>query len=220
MSDKIIDKISMDFLSDRFGIAILGLVWIYLVICSITLLYLAFTIPITEIDMENASWISHSTSTYPTGTLATLIGISCIIVGLVTWKIRGIRFLFPGLCLGIMGILSGQEEHILRNSIWLGSAKIGCYVESLECDRMLGIENSTKPSMHEITPAGKGYAPWYVEQRKREGSWITPVAIMPGISILASPFVAFNSSDLKRVITNQRNDVGQILKISATNHPL
>jgi hypothetical protein len=217
MSDKNSENSSMSSISDKLGIAMLSSVWLYLVICSIALLYLVFTIPITGTDIESASWMSHSTSTYPSGTLATITGISCIVVGLVMWNIRGFIFLFPGLCLGVMGILSGQEENILRNSIWLESAKIGCYVESLECDKMLGIENSSKPSMYEITSTGQTYAKWYVERRKRVGSWLTPIGIMPGISILASPFIVLNSEELKRMIKAQRKSVEQMLDGTANN---
>lgn len=191
------------------GILLIAVLWF--LACVVSSVILAGTIPLSEEDMNNASWLSYSSQTFLFGYLGKVVGgMICLFAVAACFVTKKIFTTLPGLLLGLSIILSTQEENLLRGSIWLESAKIGCFVETRECHQMLGIENSPKQSMYEEDRYGKHHAAWYMKEREKHLTTRALMGFAPGLGVLVSPLALLDREKLETEIQEQRARVEQI----------
>lgn len=192
----------------REAISILVIAWIGL--CAISVLYLGYRVPLNELDLAKASWITSPTdASYLRGVLGAvfvLVGSMLALAGLISrsWTAAAV-----GLIVAAGAHFGTDMTHTVRMGLLNGNIKIGCYVwEMRECHEMLGLDTSSLPSRYAVkgvVEPGGLYAPWYQKRLdnlewNRWYSW-------PPTAFLVAPLHIGDVDRLQALLRDQRGQV-------------
>lgn len=180
----------------------------WLLICVLATQYIRFCVPLSESDMEEASWLWYTIPLhFTTGVLPISMGVMFILVG-IAMAIARSSFLSAllGISLGVFLCFGGGEATVLRLAVAQGWAKIGCWTyTSRECREMLNLPTDNALSMY---GADGAWAEWYTKIRANEPAPL--LYSMPGVTYLTAPLVAMNIDGLISRIRQQRAQVARM----------
>lgn len=200
------------------AIAAAGLLIIsWLIICVLASVWLTFQVPITNEDMQNASFLSPRVGLSWHGSVMGGLLVLSGLAQLLNLRVTG----FFLVVLGMSVFFATSEVSALRQGILDGDMKIGCFsYGSLECREMLKLPEGDGLSIYR-NPSQKiegGYAPWYEPIRAHLHTEITALLpnTVPGVAFLQSPVLAaFHVGKLKRLMEAQRSEVSRAKASSA-----
>jgi hypothetical protein len=196
------------------GMTVVAAFWI--LVCTLSALWLYRTAPLTAADLQMASWLSHpNTALRFQGVFAFGMGITALIIATVLAIPRKSPVpIFAAMVLGL-AFWSGGHVHTVRVGLLEGHIKLGCYVEgSRECRSMLGLPVDGAASRYAVDPEepdGGDDAVWYTEQLTKvvspELAQRAALHSMPAVSFLLAPFYAGRADELNTLLARQRAEV-------------
>ncbi|QUG93086.1 hypothetical protein GR140_30435 (plasmid) [Pseudomonas putida] len=191
------------------AVFLLAVFFVYLVTCVLASTWLTFQVPISEADLQNASFLSDRLDLqwhgFVLGLMTTFFGVMLVL----SRRVIGVA----AVVIGLSAIFATSEASALRQGIVAGDMKIGCYTyESVECRDQLDVAIGDAKSLF-LDPGKKGsggYAKWYAPIRAEavaKSKALIPNTI-PGVAFLQSPMLVMHHVDeLKALLAAQREEV-------------
>jgi len=189
---------------------------IWFMVCLFSTAWLAYHVPLTEQDLQWASWlISYSTAThFGHGYLAMAMAVAAVLMGLAMAVARRTPIpLIAGLLMAGSLYVVSIEGTVVRVGLLAGHIKIGCYVyEMRECHDMFGLDSTGLRSRYAARSGHPGAgedAAWYVKQRGDISA--NSLFVLPGAAFLVTPFYLTQTDAINAMLEAQRAEVQQYI---------
>ena len=198
---------------ERVGVVLSGLAFTWLLLCAVSTAWLSWAVPLTDQDIEWASWAgSYTLATHFSGPFGVAFAVAVALMGLAMAVAQ--RSLMPLAAAAVFAVavyVPGTQGALVREGVMDGTIRIGCYVwETRECLEQLGLRVEGAPSRYARKPdGGVADAPWYLEARAqvRINETRAAVASMPGGLFLQSPLLLGRAAELNARLEEQRAQV-------------
>lgn len=189
--------------------------WVLLGILSCG--WLAFNVPLTAQDLDNASWLGSPTTAlhFTTGPMAYLLGSALILTGIATSMASGTPI--PSFLAGVIvcaAAIGGSHESVVRIGLLDGTVKLGCYVEkSKECLDMLKLGSTAAPSRWDLKGRGPAHphSEWYAQELDKVVSPAVKARVIwtaiPGGAVLRAPVHLLKAQKLQSLVKEQRKQL-------------
>lgn len=196
----------------------LVVVWVLAGLVSLGLL--AYSVPLLDSDLQNASWLGSPSSAlhFTKGYVVFALFFTYVGTGLAISLVSGVRSpIVAGLLMAMALFVGGGERATVRVGILDGTIRIGCYVpESLECKQMLGLPQEGAQSLYKSTDSTAEWAPWYAAKRaaleSEDLSFRKTFYVQPCGALLRAPLYLGSADTLKELVIKQRQEVADLKK--------